>query len=548
MPPRDLQWLEIKDFRPGIQQRVSSHTAQSLPLGSATDATYNCFAAPNGTLQPLPAMENSYAPTPPENFAAIKNNRYYISGFHVAGPLTGAAVGSGSQSEFHIAWEYFKTGGVPNPQRRYRWERHEIFANPVVIDTLESINSATNPPTEDALRGTFFEDVRMDPAVATNPGQPLVAAAWYDEGGGADHFVDVYPNPSAPGVNGVFGISALPVDIIAAHQGRLVFFEQRGWQHGAPGSWISNEQIWYTNINLPTVEPTVAQTFATDRMTGIGAVKGVSANEILMVKFQGGAFSVSGDFSNPTVIRLPGVMPTYGATVIPVYTALGLVYASLNGGVYAWSGGSAAQPLSSVLNDGFWQIANLSLHINYHGKFELWREWIVCPNSWIYDTNTGGWWRLQNKTNTRQFFHYGVDYTGTLYGVPERFEQGESALVKSFSWSGNRASTYYWVSNYLPDVISPGRGITTREVVIEAIGTGNITVIMDSGGTESGSDPAIFAFTSPSVPMLIRKTCSKHLNGNVSLQVFVEGDSGGEAPTIVGIKVGYYEDTPVNPT
>lgn len=546
MPPRDLQWFEIRDFTPGIQQRVGDHLGQNLPLGSATDATYNCFAAPNGSLQPLPAMTSFYNPTPPENYAAIKDNRYYISGFHVAGPLTGAAAGSGTQSEFHIAWEYFKTGGAIDPQRKYRWERHEIFANPVVVDTLKSIDSAANPPTTDALRGTYFEDVRMDDSDPLNPGQPLVAAAWYDEGGGPDHFVEVYPDPGAPNTNATLAISALPCDLIVAHQGRLVFFEQRGWSHGSPGSWISNEQIWYTNINLPTVEPSVAQTFSTDRMTGIGAVKGVSANEILIVKFQDGGYTVSGDFSNPTVIRLPGVAPTYGATIISKYTPLGLVYAQLGGGVYAWSGGSQSQLLSSVLEDGFWEL-DLGVWINYHGKFELWRDMIVCPNSWAFDTRTGAWWRLQNKTNTRQFFHYGVDYTGTLYAVSDRIEQGESYPVKSFS-NTSRASTYYWVSNYLPGVAGPGRGVTIREVVVESIGHGNITIIFDSGGSDvDGMDPVVFQ-PNNTIPTIIRHSASKSLSGNVSMQVFVEGDSGGEAPTITSIKVGYMESTPVNPT
>lgn len=545
MPPPDLKWLEIRDFRPGIQQCISGHDAQALPLGSATDETYGCCSSPSGALVPLPAPQDAYSPTPPDNFANVKDNRYYISGFHVAGPISGAASASGNQNEFHIAWEWYKTT-APNPHREYRWERHQIFANPVVVDTLRSETGGASP-TADAVRGTFFDDVRMDNADPLNPGRPLVAAAWYEEGGGGDKFVAVYPDTAAPTTNGIKLIStALPCDIIAAHQGRLIMFEQRGWSHGSPGSWISNEQIWFTNINLPTIEPTVAQTFSTDRMTGIGAAKGVSANEFLMVKFQGGAYTVSGDFSNPTVIRLPGVAPTYGATIIPVYTAMGLVYAALGGGVYAWSGGSSAQHLSDVLCDGFWEIADLGKWINYHGKFELWRDWVVVPNSWLYDTRTGGWWRLENKTVTRQFFHYGVDYTGALYAVWDQKNQGDGAIVKSFGW-GTLRNSYFWVSNYLPNIAGPGRGITVREVVVEAVGAGNVTIILESGGTETGDDPTVFQPNS-TVPFIIRRSASKKLNGNVSLEMTCEGNGGAEAPSILSIKLGYYEDTPVNRT
>lgn len=540
-----MKWVEIADFRPGIMQRgIGSTSSQGLPLGSANYGTHSCIADPNGSLGPLPKRTASYAPVPPDNYANVLNNRYYISGFHVAGPVTGAAVGSGSQSEFHIAWEWYKTT-APNPHREYRWERHQIFANPVVVDTLVSHTGGASP-TADAVRGTFFADVRMDDVDPLNPGTPLVAAAWYEEGGAGDRFVSVYPTPVAPATNAVLDIStALPCDIIAAHQGRLVMFEQRGWSHGSPGSWISNEQIWYTDINLPTIDNLVADTFATDRMTGIGAVMGVSANEILMVKFQGGGFTVSGDFSNPTVIRLPGVMPTYGATTIPVYTALGMVYGVLAGGVYAWGGGSDSRLLSPQLLDGFWQISDLAEWINYHGKFELWRDLIVCPKSWLFDQKTGGWWKL--GPSGAEYFHYGVDYTGTLFATPSEIVSPGGNLVSSFG-GADKESSYTWVSNYLPGVGSPGRTITVREVVVEAVGVGSVTVAPQSGGSPVfTASPAAFPI-SGTAPQVVRRSCSIECDGNLSLYVTSTGTAGVAAPTIFSLKVGYYDSTPVNPT
>lgn len=545
MPPRQLSWLEINDFRPGIQQRVVGSNKQGLPVGSCRDTTYGCCAAPNGALIPMAKRVDSYTPTPPGDFANVQANLYYVNGFHVTGPITGAPVASGSQSEFHIGWEWYSTS-APNPHREYRWERHQIFANPVLIDSIVSHTGGASP-TADAVRGTFFEDVRMDDVDPLNPGTPLVAAAWYEEGGAGDKFVSVYPTPVAPATDAVLDISTtLPCDIIAAHQGRLIMFEQRGWSHGSPGSWISNEQIWYTDINLPTIDNTVADTFATDRMTGIGAVKGVSANEILMVKFQGGGFTVSGDFSNPTVIRLPGVMPTYGATIIPVYTSLGLVYGVLAGGVYAWGGGSDSQLLSDALEDGFWQISTLAPWINYHGKFELWRDWIVCPNSWVYDTKTGGWWRLKDSTLSRQFFHYGVDYTGTLYAVPDRFVQGDTVLVSAYSMA-TKETSYSWASNFLPGIVSPGRGATIREVVVEAVGTGTVTITIQSGDSAVTTQPTAHSFSQTN-PDVVRKSCSVNVDGNVGIVAAVAGSMGGVAPTVLSIKLGYYESAPVNPT
>lgn len=180
MPNPQLKWLEINDFRPGIQQRLGDDAllAQGMPLGSATDRTYKCIANPNGSLGPLPRTTDFYSPDPPDDFADVLNDTYYINGFHVAGPLTGAAVGSGTQSEFHIGWEWFKET-APNPHREYRWERHQIFANPVVVDTIVSHTGGADPTT-DAIRGTFFEDVRMDDVDPLNPGVPLVAGAWYE--------------------------------------------------------------------------------------------------------------------------------------------------------------------------------------------------------------------------------------------------------------------------------------------------------------------------------------------------------------------------------
>lgn len=537
----DLQWITIEDFTPGIRQRGHQ------PLGAASDTTYGCIATATGELVPLPASILSYVPTPPDNFVNVQSSTYYLNGFHVTGPLTGAATASGTQDEFHIGWEWLKTAGAPNPHREYRWERHQIFANPVVVNTVYSYASGATPSA--STRGTFFEDVRMDPAVATNPGIPLVAAAWYEEGGSPTRFVSVYPDPTTPSTNSKLDISgSLPADIIVAHQGRLVIFEQRGWSHGSPGSWISNEQIWFTNINLPTLEPTVAQTFATDRMTGIGVAKSVSASEFLIVKFDDGAYAAAGDLANPTVIRLPGVHPTQGATVVPVYTPLGLVYGALFGSVHAWGGGDSSIDLAPNMNPSFWRHPNYGRWVNYNGKFALWDDVIATPRGWLLDTKTRGWWRLNDIAATKQYLHMDTDYQGTLFAAYDQVTAGGEVAVNAFPVNGTGQHVYFWQSVPLLTPVHPGRRLSVREIVIEAKGLGTVTVGIT--GDELNTDADVtFTIPTSSYPVIIRKAVNTQTSGNIAPFITSTGDgSTGAAPTIYSIRFGYRDEASINAT
>lgn len=534
----DLKWIDIRDFRPGIRD------VGDLPLGSCTRDSHGCIAAETGELIPL-EKATAYTPTNPSGFVNVQNNEVWVSGFHVTGPLTGAAVASGNQNEYHIAWEWIATTGAPNPHREYRWERHQMFANPVVIDTIKSISSGI-AASASGLHGTFFEDVRMDAAVATNPGRPLVAAAWYESGGSS--FVSVYPDPSAPTTNNELDIStALPCDIIVAHQGRLVLFEQRGWSHGSPGSWISNEQIWYTNINLPTLEPSVAATFATDRMTGIGVAKSVSASEFLIVKFDEGAYAVSGDFSNPTVIRLPGVAPTYGGTTIPVYTSLGLVYGQLAGSVWAWGGGDTAQDLAPFLEESFWA-EQATRYINYDGSFAYWKDRIVTPRSWVMDTKSGGWWRLRDIDDSRQYRHNQTDWAGTLYCAYSMVNDAGDSVVDSYGFQ--KRESYYWLSNRIP-LGAQGRQFEVREIIVEYSGggNGNILTIELGGDTKAGPLPASITLPVSTSRTTIRRAVKINVGGYMTVALTANSNvANTQAVTVHSVKLGYHESTAINAT
>jgi hypothetical protein len=535
----DLTWLVIDDFRPGIRTRGEKI------LGSATDLSYGCIAAETGELIPLPKATFSYTPTRPAT-ANVLNNDLHLNGFHVAGPLSGAAVASGVQIEFHLAYEWIDTNGGNN--REYRWERHQIFANPVVIDTIKSISCVTANPSN-SVRGTFFDDARMDPSTATNPGVPVVAAGWYEEGGGGQSFVSVYPDPASPSSNNEYDIStSLDPDIIVSHQGRLVIFDQEGWAHGSPGSWISNEQIWYTNINLPTLETSVAQTFATDRMTGIGVAQSVSAAEFLIIKFDEGAYAVSGDFSNPTVIRLPGVAPTHGATIVPVYTPLGLVYCQLGGSVYAWGGGDTAIDIAPYLEDGFWQHPNSAIWYNYNGRLALWRDKVVLPRGWLMDTKTNSWWRLNPITDSRQYLHAATDYTGSLLCAYDKTSSA-SAQVAVEGYGSTPREDYYWESNRIV-LGTRGRQFEVREVILDVENEGTVEMFIYGDKRDGDAVPTSMTFTAPGSGRDVERKAVRFKVGNV-LQFDLTAESvasGFPAPEVFSVRIGYRETTAINQT
>lgn len=552
MPSNDtptLQYARISDFSPGIRhntRRVGGDVSpQQNQLGVADAAdTYRCIALPNGGLGPLPRRTYTLTRAGLEtNFQTrVQGGKFHIVGFHVSGPVTASGASGGqSRVEFHHAYEYFHD--VDNngsfETRKWRWERTRIWEASPTVETVKSV-STTTEQTPQAYRGAYFVDYRAHPTDPTQVGYPLVACGWYAGDGGGDEVWAVFPDPAALTTLGVANISTtIALDRLVQHQGRLIGFENVPIAHG-PGSalWISDEQVWWTNVNRTTLSNTIASMLSQGAMTGYGAVATVSAQELIAIKQRGGAISIHGDIDDPTIIALPGVVATAGAKVIPVYSPLGLIYGVKHGGVYAWQGGDSSQLLSRDLEDDFWRISDTDI-LSYDGQFECWSEWVVCPNNWLLDTTTGAWWLLDDPGDVPILgWQVDPDEGRYLYGHPVTFgDAGGGATPVAYGWDRfNPAYSYRWKSQALE--FSLDRVVNIEEIIISVIGNGDTVTVTLSNEVGDVADE-VFTIVSSNMPKRYKQRT--RLTGS-GIKVQIDADGGADAaPIVFEVVLGWSE-------
>lgn len=536
-----LQWESLSDFTAGIQHKTSEQGGASSParLGAATsEKTYRCIALPGGGLGPLPRQADTITKAGLEaDITRVHGQKYHISGFHTTGPILPVTGDASNYGEFHFAWEYVydSDNNGSFDQRRWKWQRYRGFEASPNFEGVESVDSTGNAVTD--YRGTFFIDHRAHDNDPFEVGTPVVVAAWYADGGGAEEIIAMFPDPVDPGTSGTRDISTtIAADKIVSHQGRVVIFEQVGHLHGLNGSWSSDEQIYWTKVNLPTLQETTASVFSQGQMTGYGAVASVSAQQLLCIKAKGGGYLVEGDLDDPTIVALPGIISTGTARVIPVYTPVGLVYGVQAGGVYAWQGGDNSKLLSPQLDDDFWQtdaVLNNDF-INYNGRFDVSRDWVLCPNNFIYDCTMDSWWRIEDRAIV-EILHWCVANNGAyIWGAPATYVDSSTPIAYMFNRQLG-ALSFSWQSQPLP--FSMDRYITVREVIVITQGVGTVTITLENQDTTTQSKT--FTTTQADHPEAQRTNFA--LDGS-HIQVRIESDGDDAvAPIVYEVRVGYQE-------
>lgn len=485
MPNDTLKKIAITDFSPGIMQklnRLGGDTAM-YPLGAADQTnTFRCIALPGGGLGPMPQRTVTYARSPqtPEagSFANVYNNRVTISGAHMAGPIFAAGGTGFTRQELHIAYEWgFKVSGTQFT-RRYAWERHRLWEATPTVDSLVGYASTDEGGTITApqMRPTWFHTYRADSASQLAIGAPLVVAGWYAGGGGlTQRFWDTFPNAATLGSNtpGAIRAASNPEGIFG-HQGRSVELDQTSWTHGTTGTWSFNEQVFYTKVNLASLDNnSLAAVYGQEDAEGFGAFASVNASELMLVRIGYGGYIIRGDLNNPTVLFVPGIPGTGNTRHTAAITPVGLVYGSRNGGVWAWSGGDTADLLSPQLDNDFWcPNGTTGDFTDYAGKFAFWKELILTPHNWAYDWRNKSWWRLEDPT-VIDIYHWCQNADShVIYGAPQ-YVNSASLSTSLAGWDASTpATSWSWESQVLP--LGDYRTANVREVVLVAQGVGTV--------------------------------------------------------------------------
>lgn len=523
------EWVEINNFRPGIVSRSGiGSIAAPAPLGAAQETnTYRCVALPAGGLGPLPKRKTSFSVTAPE--ASAPQSGYWIVGAYAYGPQN---VTSGAGSEFFdnlfVAVAYQISG---TNQQRHRMLRLRLFASPLAVDTIKSINSGYTSTTD------FYEPSWMGSSRAkttapfTDPGNPVAFLEWSTPGGANEAYVTLFPDPSNPNVTGVLDLTTTRWGHVLGHQGRVVLLQSTSYSFGASGSGSpTNEQISFTDPANSTALGTQQQVFTQEFPNGYGAHGSISAGELFLVKAQGGGVIVSGDIANPTITRLPGVISTGGNLIKSAATPYGLVYGTRGSGPCLWRGSDTSDILAPQLNhESFYPLAAAPGNVSLLQTFEYWGRYTYATNNWVYDHLGNGWWLSEDRSLVNiQHWTKGWD-SNYIYGCPPSFSQ--AAPVAAYAYDLRvLASSYSWQSHPIPQSIN--RVIDIREIALLAQGTGTVAIHLTRRDGTTRTETFTVASENQPVKLRLPTEC---IGDSIITRIVSDSGDADPAPTVYSV-------------
>lgn len=555
--PDGLTWIVLEDFTPGIitnsaLTNVAINGTNTGPVpgnksGQAQSAI-GCIALPNGGLAPLPGLNTS--PLPPTHApASPTTTTTFINGLFVAGPFVG---GFGQTLPYDDV--VYGQESVVNATGAWRFylEELQVVSNVVAVaNTLESLGPTGS--TVGLGLVTLTGDYTRANSTATDVGVPTLAIGYVWHDNGSDAYVWLFPNPTSPTSTTPYVLADTLTADVLTHQNRIVCLSLDSEDWTSTLMTFGNEQYNYTDPPNSLALGTQQEVFVQEHPFGHGTWGAISASELFLVKNSGGGYVIQGDLNAPTVTRLPGVTSTYGLmSRAASETPLGMVYASENRGLWSWAGGITSQKISNQLEDNSFQLSFPPIGVFHGPKVDIrgWGDWIVVSGDWLFDTNTGGWWKLPLSSTSQTHLFYGVSWDGnTLYAsVPVPSSTVAIDMYDRFTLT----NTFTWKS--YPMRLSNGpsdRQYTVQEIVIRAQGSGTVTVTLEgvagssSATASSPSDSRTFTTTAqPSMQMIRTGLVAQ----DVTVTITSTGASTDAAPVVYSVALGVDIQNPVSAT
>lgn len=526
--PEGLQYLTIDNFTPGMWSQPTGASAGvgPGPLGAAQDsgATYSCYATPTGALAPLPGLI--------EHIPVLDSSILpkYMVGFFVVSQISDPVKGVGDELVFGLE------GLSPSAYAFYLYSY--LNGTSILLLHLSGSVGAGTPFT--ALTGGF---TAANPTTPTVIGLPLLALSWSVA---TTSFLALWPDPTNPTAIVPYEFANPVGGQCHVHQSRILMFQGITHEAGSTMTFTNNDAISYTDppnsLSTFTSGGTLQQSvFVQENPVGIGAWGSFSAGELMLIKRLGGGVIISGDLNFPTVTYVPGVQPTYTAYSVPSFTQMGLTYLSDGAGVWAWSGNSSSEKLSSSLNDiTFHDIPGVpsSTAGPFFQAFQ-WGQFVICSGDLVYDTVTGAWWRLvpTNPGPTSHVFFGASVFDGSLYAANGLVSSAYPYVADKFSLL-TPATVYSWQSVPLPAGID--KTLIVRRVAVRAQGVGTVEVTVSSSDGVSTQSQTL-TFTSTTHPNIQDATFGVE-STDIVVTILATGTSGQSAPTVFSLSLGYEGD------
>lgn len=535
---KGLKYEEITDFTAGIYDAsaIVASTPSSAPgpfpapKGAAdASATWQCIALNQGGLGPLPQMVATHTLT---DLGITTEPPGGTVDAYLVGILDSLVT---SEDEFLICIEWVDGGGT-----------NHFYAYSAVLGTATAhqIFTSTGTGLGRPAGCAFPFATRVAPSDPTTTVGEVVIVFPANASGD----LLLYPDPSAPTAFGVKDISDPPTVVagtIFGHQTRIVVLQNVAlpWPV-TPTLFSNNDAINYTDPpnseTFPGATPSII--FVAEEPYGYGAVGSISAGELFMVKCRGGGVVVSGDINNPTVIYLPGVHPTgiiYGRTDSHVP---GLFYCSDKHGAWVWNGGNTAAKISLQLDDNFFVCANAIPNQNFSYFIQKWGDWMLFSNNYLYNVNTGGWWRLLDPATASIYWWVPGYNNDQMYGAIPPLPSVTTDFLYKFDQTVP-ASSWQWKS--LPIRVSEDRNVDLREVVVRYSapygGSGDDTITVsafDDFGNEVTAPVLTFVAADQPEPAMQRFQI-RCQSEDITVQVACAG--GQYAPVVHSISLGFRE-------
>lgn len=546
MPPQqdNLQYIQIKDFRPGI----SDNPGANYPPGAAQrDLTYKCIANRAGALVPLPDSQG-ISGIPPHEASVAAIVGLYLPPIQVTS--TDAPEARFPPHEILVGSEIVFSGQRFHRLRRYR---RSPAGNPV--DTLESrvAADATAPaPTPGGFNpnGMSFGTVRSHRSDPLNPGVPVVIARW--SAGPTFGYVAEFPDDLTTGSSTPFHIFDDNAWIVGVtcHQGRVVMERLVAYNHGPNSQAIMGENLLWTAVNDVTVAnlSTPDQVFVPENPSGYSFLFSMTANELFGVKQASGGVYASGDLNTPTVVTLPLVTGS-DLQQTPTSSDIGLIYGSRSSGVWVWSHGDTSSLISPQMEPLFWTLEEPASGTsgqddfgNVAYQFARSDDWVLCPNNFLYDTTLKSWWRLENPIGGLQYRFMAANFR-FIYGAVSWFGNPAPGILSNpifFYDRNNLASDISWQSH--PQWETIDTLVDIREIVLRVKGHGSVTVELRGESTNPNVPPSVTVSFNTTVPVMIR-TPFRIQDSNIAVRIRSFATAGADpfdAPTVYECNLGYY--------
>lgn len=540
------EWQIINDFSPGCH----TVTTTTLPKGAASDeGTFRCMSIEGGALVPAPRMSQTIPmdmsvlhATPDE----LLDGEYRIVGLNCRGPLfmVGEQAPNGGEgglyhNEIMVGLEYW----VEKPGDDFDYRHFQIlrYRDNAAGEWEEIWHHVTEEgPWQSITRAVArFEVTRSN---STDPGIAGTVVVCFSIG----QRLRMYPDDTDPGGTGTV---ALPGDgvlggepSIAAHQARMVLFPLMVTESGFESLWATNEQLSWTSVNnLTELDPALADNYFqvvpnNTTPAGFSCMQSLTADELLLIKQSGGAIMLRGDLNGYTAVNYPYVRSTNESLNRGIVSPVGFVYPVNDSGIWLWTGGQTSEHITKHLAANFWQ-PTPGLGWSQMGS---WGTWVTLPNNWLWDTDSGNWWVLEDPTVVTSLRWAEAYNAVRAFATPRGFADGNDPVV--YVWYRNEpCSSYQWTSQPMSE--SADHEIRIGEVVVVGSGRGTIRVRAFTGENPVGVFKDFEVSTDAQRPKPLRQKMPVS-GSEVTFEVISTSAVDGEpAPTLHELR---YSVVPVN--